>query len=193
MFIAGFRRIDTTTFPKLYLSDIELSDKDVSGLNPAEVCNTIRGDRDSIDAILVSGSNGTDILDIPDAFSAIRELRPRHMPVILMTCGRNHAALNDLIGAGYADHVLFTFDSVPDREQIRSVSIARDGDCVFSAVLSMSPESLRAEDLAAVADVLAGADTLMLRRIGGKKQYKVNEMASMAKSLKGSAKEVRMV
>lgn len=193
MFISGFRRIDTITFPKLYLSDVELSDGDGPGMNMAEVCNTIRADRDSIDAILVSSSGETDILDISDAFTAIRELRPRHMPVILRTCGRNHAALDDLIGAGYADHVLFTFDSVPDMEQIRSVSIARDGDCAFSAILSMDPEHLRREDLAAVSDILSGADTIMLRRMTGRKQYKVSEMTSMAKSLKGSAKEIRMV
>lgn len=193
MFISRFRRIDTVTFPGLFLSDIELSAGDGPGADMSEVRDTILADRDSIDGIMVSGSDSTDILDIPDAFRAVKALRPGRMKVIIRTQGRNAAALDDLMGAGYADIVLFEFDRMPDPAQIGCIRAAREEGCGFSAVLTVSPEGLRKEDLGTVSKMLAGARSIMIRRGGGKNQYKMSEMASMAGSVKGAAKEVRLI
>ncbi len=54
MYVSRFSRIDTVTWPGKYLSVVRLCDDDGSGeYSTVEVANTIRGDKDSIDAVLL--------------------------------------------------------------------------------------------------------------------------------------------
>lgn len=53
MYISKFSRIDTVIWPGKYLSVVRLCDDEGSGFNVAEVANTIRNDKDSIDAVLL--------------------------------------------------------------------------------------------------------------------------------------------
>ena len=186
MFISRFYRIDTVTIPGMLLSVVELSSEDGYGVNETEVANTIHGDRDSLDAIMFTCMDG-DVLGIAGLHKLIRTLRPPHMTVVLKTDGMHPDALDDLVGAGYVDHVLLLTD-----EQRNSIDVAREGDCVFSAEIMTDPDMMDAKGVAAVSDELKGARMISLRRRASGKRFSKNEMASMAKSLKGLAKEVRV-
>lgn len=191
MFISRFYRIDTVTIPGMLLSVVELSSEDGYGVNETEVANTIHGDRDSLDAIMFTCMDG-DVLGIGGLHKLIRALRPPHMTVVLKTDGMHPDALDDLVGAGYVDHVLFSFDGPLTDEQRASIDVAREGDCVFSAEIMTDPDIMDAKGVAAVSDELKGARMISLRRRASGKRFSKNEMASMAKSLKGLAKEVRV-
>ena len=194
MYISKFYRIDTTTFPGMYLSVVELSSGEGYGTSATEVANTVSSDRDSIDALMFTRRDG-EILELEGLHRLIRELRPPHMSTILRTGGALPHVLDDLVGAGYVSHVLFRIEDPLTEEQARSVEIARTGDCVFSAEIMMDPARLDEAALAAIGEALTGARTITLRRViaaRNGKQFRKNEMTSMAKSLKGAAREVRV-
>ena len=194
MHIANFRRTDTVSLPGLYLSSVDVSPDDGPGVNEAEVANTIQGDRDSIDGILFRGT-GADVLEIEGIHRLIRSLRPPHAKCVIETCGSVPSVLDDLVGAGYADIVSFVFDRYPKKCQLDSMKIARDGDCRFAVTVIMEPQRMTVEDVLDLGDRIKGAMVLMIKRSAepGALQYKKNEISSLAKSMKGTAKEVRRV
>ena len=194
MYISGFRRIDTTTFPGEYLSVVELSSGDGDGVSEAEVANTVHSDRDSIDAVMFTCRDG-DVLGLEGIHRMIRSIRPPLMDTVLRTPGTVPTVLDDLIGAGYADHVLFVFDRKLTRSQTESVTIATSGDCRFSAEIMMDPSLVDTATLENIAETLRGARSITLRRVESPescKPYRKSDLTSMAKSLRGMAKEVRL-
>ena len=75
------------------------------------------------------------------------------------------------------------------------MKIARDGDCRFAVTVIMEPQRMTMEDVLDLGDRIKGAMILMIRRSAepGAPQYRKNEISSLAKSMKGTAKEVRIV
>ncbi len=195
MLISKFSRIDTVTFPGKYHSVIELSEECENGQNMAEIANTVRLDRNSLDGVIFVGGD-VDILRIKDVHKAIREIRPAGLEIVISTSGVDPVILDDLIGAGYAGHVLFSFDQLPDADQRRSVEVTRRSDAKFSVRITLDPEKMSPDALTDTAEVVRGADSITLIRHESAtkgKSYKKNELTSMAKSLKGFAKEVRVL
>lgn len=194
MFISDFRRIDTVSFPGVFLSTVEVSPGEGEGYNETEVANIILSDRESIDGVMFRGK-GADILDFENIHRFIRNIRPGHTTVIVETSGENTDVLDDLIGAGYINMVGFVFDRTPDRNQRRSLELVRESDCPFGIMMLLSPEGLTMSDAQDMKPDLAGAMVVAVRRPeqdGGKKRYKKNELMSLAKSLRGSAKDVKV-
>ncbi len=191
MIVTRFFRIDTTTVPGRYLSDVELSDEDEQGLNIAEIANTLREDKDSLDALLLIGKDGQDVFGMPGVHKVIRELRPKRLKVVVATPGRNPDAVSDLVGAGYVDHIILQLDRFPTRDQLNTLEAARKEDCPFSVRMAVGKEAVTSDDVERISDLVSGADFILIRQAGGK-TYKANEMASMAKALKPFAKEVKI-
>lgn len=189
MRISRFQRIDTLSYPGLYMSSVALADDDGEGVNRIEVANTLLGDRDSIDAVKFYG-DGCDILDISGVHGLIREVRPGHKRCMVETAGERPEILDDLIGAGYAEMVSFVFCGDLDRHQRESVAIARDGDCTFYVTVMMDPDRVGPDSLLDIGETVKGAETIVLRTVDGPRKYKKSEMASLAKSLKGTARKV---
>ncbi len=194
MHIANFRRTDTVSLPGLYLSSVGVSPEDGPGMNETEVANTIQGDRDALDGILFRGV-GADVLEIDGVHRLIRGLRPPHSKCVIETNGSRPSVLDDLVGAGYADIVSFVFDSYPKKCQLDSMKIAKEGDCKFVVTVVTEPQRMTLEDVLDLSDRINGAMSLMIKRSSapGALQYKKNEISSLAKSMKGTAKEVRIV
>ena len=194
MRIANFRRTDTVSLPGLYLSSVGVSTDDGPGVNETEVANSINGDKDSLDGILFRGVE-TDVLEVDGIHKLIRVLRPPHARCIIETNGSRPIVLDDLVGAGYADIVSFVFDRYPKKCQLDSMRIARDGDCRFAVTVVTEPQRLTVEDVLDLGDHIKGAMLLQIKRSSepGALQYKKSEISSLAKSMKGTAKEVRIV
>lgn len=194
MRIANFRRTDTVSLPGLYLSSVGVSTDDGPGVNETEVANSINGDKDSLDGILFRGVE-TDVLEVDGIHKLIRVLRPPHMRCVIETNGSRPTVLDDLVGAGYADIVSFVFDRYPKKCQLDSMRIARDGDCRFAVTVITEPQRLTVEDVLDLGDRIKGAMLLQIKRSSepGALQYKKSEISSLAKSMKGTAKEVRIV
>ena len=194
MRIANFRRTDTVSLPGLYLSSVGVSTDDGSGVNETEVANSINGDKDSLDGILFRGVE-TDVLEVDGIHKLIRVLRPPHARCVIETNGSRPTVLDDLVGAGYADIVSFVFDRYPKKCQLDSMRIARDGDCRFAVTVVTEPQRLTVEDVLDLGDHIKGAMLLQIKRSSepGALQYKKSEISSLAKSMKGTAKEVRIV
>lgn len=194
MRISNFRRIDTTSFPGLYISVVEVSSDSGEGMSEAEVSNILHADKDAIDGIMFRGAD-RDILDFDGLHRFIRAVRPVRTKSIVDTCGRNTPMLDDLIGAGYVTGVSFEFDRYPDKHQIDSLDIARNGDCRFAVTIRPDPERFTMEDISEMNGLLDGAFLVIIRKPEthpGAKQYRKNELVSLAKSLKGRAREVRV-
>ena len=194
MYISKFFRIDTTTIPGKYLSVLEMSKGEGYGMNMAEVSNTIHSDTDAIDGILLTCNDG-DVMELEGLHKIIRDVRPPHKDVIVSTCGRFPENLDDLVGAGYINHVIFKFDSLPDEAQRRSLKIARSGDCTFCVHLVMDKGRFDQKTILDNKELFRDAVNIVLKRTktqGDVKAYTKNEMSSLAKSLKGVAKEVRL-
>lgn len=194
MRIANFRRTDTVSLPGLYLSSVGVSPDDGPGVNETEVANSINGDKDSLDGILFRGVE-TDVLEVDGIHRLIRVLRPPHARCVIETNGSRPIVLDDLVGAGYADIVSFVFDRYPKKCQLDSMRIARDGDCRFAVTVITEPQRLTMEDVLDLGDHIKGAMLLQIKRSSepGALQYKKSEISSLAKSMKGTAKEVRIV
>lgn len=194
MRIANFRRTDTVSLPGLYLSSVGVSPDDGPGVNETEVANSINGDKDSLDGILFRGVE-TDVLEMDGIHKLIRVLRPPHARCVIETNGSRPTVLDDLVGAGYADIVSFVFDRYPKKCQLDSMRIARDGDCRFAVTVVTEPQRLTMEDVLDLGDHIKGAMLLQIKRSSepGALQYKKSEISSLAKSMKGTAKEVRIV
>lgn len=194
MRIANFRRTDTVSLPGLYLSSVGVSPDDGPGVNETEVANSINGDKDSLDGILFRGVE-TDVLEVDGIHKLIRVLRPPHARCVIETNGSRPTVLDDLVGAGYADIVSFVFDRYPKKCQLDSMRIARDGDCRFAVTVVTDPQRLTMEDVLDLGDHIKGAMLLQIKRSSepGALQYKKSEISSLAKSMKGTAKEVRIV
>ena len=194
MRIANFRRTDTVSLPGLYLSSVGVSTDDGPGVNETEVANSINGDKDSLDGILFRGVE-TDVLEVDGIHKLIRVLRPPHARCVIETHGARPTVLDDLVGAGYADIVSFVFDRYPKKCQLDSMRIARDGDCRFAVTVVTEPQRLTVEDVLDLGDHIKGAMLLQIKRSSepGALQYKKSEISSLAKSMKGTAKEVRIV
>ena len=194
MRIANFRRTDTVSLPGLYLSSVGVSTDDGPGVNETEVANSINGDKDSLDGILFLGVE-TDVLEVDGIHKLIRVLRPPHARCVIETNGSRPTVLDDLVGAGYADIVSFVFDRYPKKCQLDSMRIARDGDCRFAVTVVTEPQRLTVEDVLDLGDHIKGAMLLQIKRSSepGALQYKKSEISSLAKSMKGMAKEVRIV
>lgn len=194
MRISNFRRIDTQSFPGLYLSVVEVSAEAGDGITEAEVSNTLKADRDSIDGVMFRGAD-RDILDFDGLHRLIRSLRPVHAKSIVETRGRNPHMLDDLMGAGYITGVAFYFDSFPDKHQTDSLEIAREGDCRFAVTLMLDPDGLTLEEASHMSELLDGAFMVIIKRPAaetGAKRYRKNELMSLAKALKGKARDVRV-
>ncbi len=191
MMITRFFRIDTTTIPGRYLSDVELSEEDGQGLNITEIANTLREDRDSLDALLILGKDGQDVFGMPGVHKVIRDLRPKRLKVVVATPGHHPEAVSDLVGAGYVDHIILQLDRFPTRDQLNTMEAARREGCPFSVRMTIGREDITSEDIGRVADLVSGAELILLRQVHGK-TYKPNEVTSMAKALKPFAKEVKI-
>lgn len=200
MYITRFDRINTRIWPGRYLSSVCVSDGDGDGISTTVVANTIYTDKDSLDGVAIYSDDG-DPLRLPDLYRLIKEIKAPRLETVLITRGSDHMALDDLIGAGYVENIVFMVDSKPSRETAKCMETARLNKCRFVTVIELVPESVDADMVVDIAKMSAGAERITLRvldpskdgRMAKKKQFRKTEIKAMAESIKGLAKAVRVV
>ncbi len=193
MHITKFSRIDTVLWPGKYLSVVRLAEGDGPGENLAEVANTIRGDRDSIDGVVLIPEGG-DIESVPGAHRIMKELRPPTVRLIIVTSGSDPDALDDLVGARYVDCLAFRFEGVPDETQLRSMEVARRQDIGFCACPVLDRTRMTSDDVVKIADMSAGhVGFILLIPSNPDRCFKKKDLNALSKSLKGHARNVRVL
>ena len=193
MHITRFSRIDTVSWPGEYLSVVRLSDGEGDGENIAEIANIIRGDKDSIDAVVLVPEGG-DIESIPGIHRIIREFRPPTTHLIVVTSGSDPRALDDLIGAGYVDRVAFRFGEVPDSTRQRSIEVALRQGVRVSVCPVLDRTRMTSEDVLRIADMSAGhSEFVLLTPSDPNRCFKKKDLNALVKSLKGHARNVRVL
>ena len=189
MYISRFYRINSSTFPNL-VSTVEVAPGTGDGTSIAEVANTLRADKDSLDGVHFRGS-GWDLLDADGLHSLIRTVRPYHLPVVLETSGDRPTVLDDLVGAGYGDVLCLNVMGPISSHQIECLKIARRQDCHIGLVVYMDPTYVDKNFIDELVAIVERSEYLILKRAwtgGPAKPFKKTEIAAMAKTLKGSAK-----
>ena len=191
VYISSFSRIDTVTWPGKYLSVVRVNDGEGDGENMTEVANTIRGDKDSIDAVLLIMNDG-DPETVPGIHRFIKAIVPPRMPLIMLTSGTDPSALDDLVGAGYVNRVAFRFTAAPSKEQEASLDRIRDSDAEFCVCCVLDPSRMSSKDVEHIADASEGSGEfiLLMPRDPGRRLGK-RDVNALVKTLKGRAKGVR--
>lgn len=193
VYIRQFSRIDTVTWPGRYLSVVRIRDGEGDGENVAEVSNTIRRDRDSIDGVLLIREDG-DPEAVPGIHRFIKEIVPPSTPLILVTSGSDPASLDDLVGAGYVRRVAFRFTSPPGKEQLLSVDTVRDSGTPFCICCVLDPEGFTDDGVFETAERTRGHEEFILLAPRPPRQgFKKRETNALAKSLKGLARGIRLM
>ncbi len=191
MFISGFSRIDTVIWPGKYLSVVNVTDEDGMGEDVSRIREILHRDRDSLDGVLFTSDRDPE--SIPGFHRIVREVRPDGMQVIVRTSGRNPASLDDLIGAGYVNTVIFRFDDVPDDDQIASMDIVRHNDAGFHVDVVLDPDRISTEDVVGIATSSKGHErfTLLVPKEANR-IIKKKDLDALNKALKGHARNVRI-
>lgn len=192
MRIDRFSRIDTLTYPGRFLCTVHVSMGDEPGMEPSEVMETIVADRDSLDGMAVTAS-GCDVLAIPSVHRLIREIRPKGLSLSLVTPGSSPDALDDLIGAGYVNHVILQVTGPLDRDQERCIEIVRDHGCPYNLDIMMAPGRIDEDSLRPMATLYNDCARFVMRTydprkhggILGNEKFKDKDAASLARSVKG--------
>ncbi len=193
MFISRFFRVDTVSWPDHYMSTIRVMDGEGQGEDIEAVSETIRGDMDSIDGILIMPESDTDPESMQGIHTLIRSIRSKRIPTVLNTSGKDTAAVDDLLGAGYVQHVVFRLDGRPTKEQLDTMRVVRSNDAEFSICVTLDSARITNEDIISIAEDMPGHREFVLKmpeppRVG----YKKKDLNALAKSLKGIARNVRV-
>ena len=193
MYITGFSRIDTTSWPGRYLSVVRISGTEGIGENIAEIANTIRGDKGSIDAVLLLREDG-DPECIEGIHHFLKALRTPGIPTIIVTSGFDTARLDDLVGAGYIDRVAFRVEGIPGAEQMRSIDAIRSMGIPFCICPVLNPRKLTGDEIEQIAGRTPGHDEfILLVPREPAPAFKKKELNVLAKRLKGVARNVRVM
>ena len=193
MYITGCSRSETTSWPGRYLSVVRISGTEGIGENIAEIANTIRGDKGSIDAVLLLREDG-DPECIEGIHHFLKALRTPGIPTIIVTSGFDTARLDDLVGAGYIDRVAFRVEGIPGAEQMRSIDAIRSMGIPFCICPVLNPKKLTGDEIEQIAGRTPGHDEfILLVPREPAPAFKKKELNVLAKRLKGVARNVRVM
>ncbi|MBQ8179326.1 MAG: hypothetical protein IJ026_02625 [Candidatus Methanomethylophilaceae archaeon] len=195
MIITRFNRINTVIIPGMYLSVVHLADGDGPGESSIEVANTLRSDRDSLDAFaIVSDDHAPE--SIPGIHRLISDIKPRTLECILVTDGVSPGPLDDLVGSGYVDSVMFTVRG-PMAEGLHGcMDLMRRYNYDFSISVDLVPDIFTPESLRALAEAAHGCRDMVLRRMdsgAGIRSFKKDELRSLTDAVRGTARNLRLV
>lgn len=181
------------SLPGRILSAVYVSEGDGAGPNAVEVANTIHGDRDSIDGILLSSLDG-DAGAMPGIHSLIRDIRPPHMPVYLVTTGTDPRTVEDLVGAGYADRVVVRLDGRPSKEQLESMDTVISNRAKLYVEVVLDKSRIEPEDVLSIADAVRGYEEFVLRMPDPPAPaFGRRELNTLVKALRPRARNVRVL
>ncbi len=195
MYISRYSRMDTTIKPGSFLSVVYVSEGEGDGLDIEEVSSKIHADIDSIDGVAVS-SEDTDPLSVKDLYKLLKRLKLPGRELLLITDGSEYSDLDDLVGAGYVNYVNLKVDGPLDKSQSECIKIMDNCGCPYMVTATLIPGRITESALKELASAIPGSKHLILK-VGKSpdptKKLDQKELASLANSVKGAAKDVRLV
>ncbi len=195
MYISRYARMDTTIVPGSFLSVVYVSEGEGNGPDIDEVVERIRADIDSIDGVAVSSENSDPLL-VKDLFRLLKRLKLPGRDLVLITDGTEYSELDDLVGAGYVNYVNLKVDGPLDKSQTECVKILDNCGCRYMVTATLIPGRISESALKEMAEAIPGSKHLILK-VGKStdptKKLDQKELASLANSVRGAAKDVRLV
>jgi hypothetical protein len=195
MRISRYSRMDTTVRPGSFLSVVYVSEGEGEGLDAEEVVARIRADIDAIDGVAVS-SEDSDPLSVKGLYKLLKRLKLPGRDLVLITDGSEYSDLDDLVGAGYVNYVDLEVDGPLDKSQAECVKILDNCGCPYMVTATLIPGRISESALKELASEISGSRHLILK--AGKspdpaRKLDQKELASLASSVRGLAKDVRLV
>ena len=195
MYISRYSRMDTTIRPGSFLSVVYVSDGDGDGLDIEEVSAKIRADIDSIDGVAIS-SEDVDPLSVKSLYKLLKRLKLPGRDLLLITDGSEYSDLDDLVGAGYVNYVNLKVDGPLDKSQTECVRIMDNCGCPYMVTATLIPGRISESALRELASSIPESRHLVLK-VGKSpdptKRLDQKELASLANSVRGVARDVRLV
>ena len=195
MRISRYSRMDTTVRPGSFLSVVYVSEGEGEGLDAEEIVAQIRADIDAIDGVAVS-SEDSDPLSVKGLYKLLKRLKLPGRDLVLVTDGSEYSDLDDLVGAGYVNYVNLEVDGPLDKSQAECVRILDNCGCPYMVTATLIPGRISESALRELASEIPGSRHLILK--AGKspdpaRKLDQKELASLASSVRGLAKDVRLV
>ncbi len=191
--VTRYSRMDTTIMPGSFLSVVYVSEGDGEGLSLEEVAAGVRADIDSIDGVAVA-SETSDPLCVGGLYKILKRLKLPGRDLVLITEGRRYSDLDDLVGAGYVNYVDLVVDGPLDKSQAECVRVLDNCGCPYMVTVSLVPGRISESALRELAAAVPASKHMILK--AGKdpaKRFSDRELRSLADSVRGAAKDVRLV
>lgn len=167
-----------------------------------QIADTIREDRDSLDGVAIASEN-TDPLNLDDLYTIIKNVKQPNLDMVLVTEGRGFRNLDDLVGAGYINYVIFIMDSTPDKEQRDCIRLLTDAGCPYMIELTLIPGRVSEQSMMDMVEAIHSCRRLVLLpfdptkcknpTVADKKPFSKKEMMTLAAIAKNAAVDVIMV
>lgn len=182
--------MDSLLCPPMFISVAYIADGEDDGSVEA-AASRLLADRDSLDAVAFS-SDGIDLLEMPGAYRAMKALKPAKLKSMLVTEGRDRAALDDLMGAGYADMAMIRIRGRISEEQRATLEFLEDYGYWYGVTAEMVPGITDEQAMKDTANVSQGCKKFLIRAVdpvrngmAGVKPFEEKEVRSLVKSVSG--------
>ncbi len=182
--------MDSLLCPPMFISVAYIADGEDDGSVEA-AASRLLADRDSLDAVAFS-SDGIDLLEMPGAHRAMKALKPAKLKSMLVTEGRDRAALDDLMGAGYADMAMIRIRGRISEEQRATLEFLEDYGYWYGVTAEMVPGTTDEPAMREMANASRGCKKFLIRAVdparngmAGVKPYEEKEVRSLVRSVGG--------
>lgn len=182
--------MDSLLCPPMFISVAYIADGEDDG-SVEDAASRLLADRDSLDAVAFS-SDGIDLLEMPGAHRAMKALKPAKLKSMLVTEGRDRAALDDLMGAGYADMAMIRIRGRISEEQRATLEFLEDYGYWYGVTAEMVPGITDEQAMKDTANVSQGCKKFLIRAVdpvrngmAGVKPFEEKEVRSLVKSVSG--------
>jgi len=163
MIASRVQAMDTTICPPLYLSVVHLEVGEDDGSLGAAL-DRITANRDALDAV-AAVCDSADILSLPAVHKALAAIRPKGMKLMVVTDGSLASAMDDIVGAGYADMALIRIRGKASDAQKESMGLMEDYGYWYAVEAVIVPG---VTDVSAIKDIAAscpGCKRFLIRAV----------------------------
>jgi len=182
--------MDSLLCPPMFISVAYIDGGEDDGSIEA-AASKLLADRESLDAVAFS-SDGADLLEMPGAYRAMKALKPAKLKSMIVTEGRDKVALDDLMGAGYADMAMVRIRGRISDEQRSTLEFLEDYGYWYGVTAEMVPGITDESAMREIADASAGCKKFLMRAVdpvkngmAGVKPFEEKEVRSLVKSVGG--------
>lgn len=124
--------------------------------------------RDAVDAVAFDCPEG-DILALPGSYKVMKAVKPVHSKAMVVTPGTDRAALDDIMGGGFADMALIRIIGRITDAQKDTLALLEDYDYWYAVTAVMVPGVTDADAMREIAAACPGCKRFLIRSADPKK------------------------